>query len=67
MKQNKLYTFNESLPEHVAPFRGRLFVITLESEEDNAIDVLMLDDYTEWCFTYHEFNYYCKEVKYESR
>jgi len=63
MKQNKLYTFNDNLPVHIASFRGRLFVITLESEEDNTIDVLMLDDYSKWCFAYHEFNYYCKEIK----
>jgi hypothetical protein len=67
MKDNRLYIFNESLPMHITPFRGRLFIITEESEEDNIIDVLMLDDYSEWCFQYHEFNYYCKEVKHERR
>ena len=43
--------------------RCHTLFITEESEEDNIIDVLMLDDYSEWCFQYHEFNYYCKEVK----
>jgi hypothetical protein len=59
---HKLYIFNESLPDHIAPFKGRLFIITEISEEDSIIDVLMLDDYSEWCFTQHEFIYYCSEL-----
>jgi len=63
MKDNKLYIFKDSIPDLVPSFKGRLFIVKSESKENNAIDVLMLDDYTEWCFTYHEFCYYCEEVK----